>query len=257
MPVALPPSGELSGLPPSALGPYARLIERLFAGRNLGRMDVPMDDAALAVLSAYKEQCMREAALFEPDLPRYSERLLKTWSEAARVALAFATVEFNMKWMDVNPRQQFGVAPELITARDMERAVAYCRWQSAHDLLFYTQAAKRDDLPALVLARKVGEHLLADEKQEFKLGDLTSRVLEWRNADDNERYAAIQLLEQLDWVWTRGAYFVGRTFKAGHRWKVNPRVHVEHRAKAEAVRAVNAAKVQRIAEAVQERRAPL
>jgi hypothetical protein len=252
------PSADLDAIPSDTYLEYEQLVWRLLRNRPWKTLDVTLPPQARACLGEAKKRWQSEAILYAERLPRYSERLGKLTGVAARIALGFAIIEAaeipgapgsGPNYLAFDP-------PRIVSAPQMQRACAYVDYQTQHDLAFYATAAGQDLAPAIVMARRVAGWLLQLEKQRFQLGDLTRGILEWRKLRSTEQLAALELLDQLQWVRPSDeVYFRGLQFVRGITWSVNPAAHQRFTDRAATARQVAAEARRRLQAAVELRRA--
>jgi hypothetical protein len=217
------PSDDLGAIASEIYQAYSALVTRLLSSRPGRAIDVPLDESAIATLGAAKRRWQSEALSHADTLPRYAERLGKATGLAARIALGFAIIEAaevpGHGRAEVDP-------PRRVDRSHVERATAWIDHQLAHDLSFYADAAGQDASPVTGTAQSVADWALRHERGEFRLGDITRGILEWRKLKAAEQFAALELLDALGWIRSdEAAYFRGQGFVRGVTWSVNPKVH--------------------------------
>lgn len=258
--VTVPPSAptdDLESVPFDVYREYDLVLRRIARNRPYKPVSVALAPFAKASLGAAQKRWQSEAMLVAESLPRFAERLGKLPGFVCRVALGFHIIEAATDNPSDHGPLEFDIPP-VLSADTMARAIRFVDHQSQHDHAFYSLCAGQETLPAMGLARKVGAWILQHARTEFRLGDVTRGVYEWRDMRVYEQAAALDLLESLSWIVAEvpdaGTALRGQTFLRGVVWRVNPSVHALYQAKAEAVR--NAARVakDRLEAAVAERK---
>jgi hypothetical protein len=248
----MPPSADLDAIDYDTYSEYEHLVARLVNNRPTRPHDVPLQDAARAILGEAKKGWQAQAALYDGDrLPRFSERLGKLPGLAARMAIGFATIEAaEMPGAPGMGPGEFDL-PRVVTADQMHRACQYVDYQARHDLAFYAAAAGQDVTPTISMARRLAAWLLQLGRQSFQFGEITRGILEWRALKSTEQLAVLELLDHLGWVRPNDdAFFRGAQFVRGVTWLVNPAAHASFTARAESARKVAAESKRRLDEAV-------
>lgn len=249
VPVAAP-SDDLDAVPHAVYREYEAVVKRIAENRPTKPYVIALSADGKAVLGAAQKKWQSEAALCVDTLPRFAERLGKLPGYAARIVLGFAIIDAASDNPSTYGPMAFDL-PKVIGADLMQRAVAYVEHQATHDLAFYSLCAGQETLPAMTLARKVGGWILQHARAEFRLGDITRGVREWRDVRGSEQAAALELLEALAWINAEvsdaGPAFRGQSFVRGTVWRVNPAVHDMYRTKAESIREAAKAAKERLA----------
>lgn len=217
------PSDDLGAISTEIYQAYSGLVTRLLESRPGRPVDVPLDEMAITALGAAKRRWQSEGLSHSEQLPRYAERLGKATGLAARIALGFAIIEAaevpGHGRAEIDP-------PRRVCLSHVERATAWVDHQLAHDLSFYADAAGQDASPVTGTAQLLADWVLRHERSEFRLGDITRGILEWRKLKATEQFAALELLDALGWIRTdEPAYFRGQGFVRGVTWSVNPKAH--------------------------------
>jgi len=240
------PSTDLDAMPHEAYVAYEKLIGRLVQSRPEEVREVMLAAEAKGVLGEAQLRWQTQAVLYDENVPRYAERLGKLPGLAARIGLGFAIVE----------AAEHGDTARIVTAPQMQRAVAYVDYQSQHDLTFYATAAGQDTAPAVVMARRVGSWLLQHNRASFLVGDVTKGINEWRALRALEQLGAMELLIQMGWVRPgEEEYFSGLRFVRGTPWLVNPAVHTTYEQRATVARQMAAEQKRRLTANVEHHRA--
>jgi len=252
----LPPTDDLDAIPYEIYRAYESLVVRLLKNRPLQPYDIELAPGAREALGAAKRRWQEEASLQAERLPRYAERLGKLTGVAARVGLGFAIIDA-AEGGDLFPVDgtagQFSL-PANVAQSQMQRACNYVDYLARHDLAFYAHAAGQEIASPVGMARQVAAWILQHGRESFQLGDVTRGILEWRSLKSIDQFAALELLDQLSWIrpdddpWFRGVSFV-----RGITWTVNPIVHTQYTARAEAARRAAADARRRLTESLAER----
>jgi Protein of unknown function (DUF3987) len=228
------PSDDMDAIPYETWKAYESLVQRIARRRPYKPTTVHLEPEARALLGQAKKRWQAEGLRQAENLPRYTERLGKLPGLAARIALGFALID--AAEVPGHHVAEFDL-PRTIHEGHMRRAIDWVTYQSTHDLAFYASAGDRETVAGMGMARKIAAWFLRHQKPEFKLGDVTRGILEWRSLKSIEQFGVLELLEQLGWVVARtpdgGSPFRGQSFVRGVRWVVNPHAHVAFAGRAE------------------------
>jgi hypothetical protein len=221
------PSDDLDSIASPAYDRYQHLIRLLVDSRPDTPVTVKLADDARRLLGCAMKEWQHGVVHYAESLPRYSERLGKLWGLAARIALGFAIIE---KAEDEVPMSMYDIdAPELVTAEQMGRAIAWVKYQTQHDHEFYAMAAGREAIP-MIMAQRVAAWILRTKAESFQLGDITrATIKDWAGLKPQEQSMVFDLLEHLGWCRLAqpdlGPALRGVSFQRGVQWIVNEKAH--------------------------------
>jgi Protein of unknown function (DUF3987)/Bifunctional DNA primase/polymerase, N-terminal len=176
-------------------------------------------------------------ALFESENIRYRElapacaviseglagHMAKYGTVLARLVLTFHAVQCAVNEGRTHP------ASVPVPLHTVELAARFLRKVFGHARAFYGMMSGTDDI--LDVARRVGTALVADGMSKVARSELVQKYKIFRDADDDKRREAMQLL--VDFGWCRvlpGKYQMGYATN----WEINPTVHERFRADGEA-----------------------
>jgi uncharacterized protein DUF3987 len=222
------PSDDLDSIAGPAYTAYQDLVKALVETRPDNRTFIQLTMEGKALLGAAKKEWEHLQQHYKSKLPRYSERLGKLRGLAARVALLFALIEA----AEVPPMSMESIdLPESITAQHMQRAIAWIKYQTQHDLAFYEMSIGTDTTSTMQVVQSVASWILRHEVNVFQISDLTKGVAEFRGLGKKpfEQYMVLDHLDQYGWcnplTADGGSAFRGMTFVRGTQWMVSPKVH--------------------------------
>ena len=209
MPTAPDPSVDVK----PAYDRYCRVIQAIHGFDGSQVSDVVLSPAARKVFDA-EVAYFRELA---PQCGQISEGLAgniaKYGSILSRIVLTFHAIEC----ADVGLAHPVELQVEVET---VELARRFMRKAFQHARTFYGQLSGRN--ASLDIARRVGVALVADNEQQIVRRDLIQRYESFREATEDVRQEAMQMLVDFDWCRVvKGRYDKGYPTQ----WDVNPAIH--------------------------------